>query len=253
MSTSSFAKSQRRSALQPQPGNLTSDVKGVLLGWIRDGDYPPGSRLPSVPQLVDQLGVSRTVIREALQALVGMHLIVMRPGIGCFVRSVPAELIANADVIAALIDRETMRHVLGARKVLEGAIAAAAAVMATEQDFRDIQDSVSNICTAAARNDAVHPLAPLFHVAVARATHNPVLESVIVSFNALMRNTGELLEAASVEHYREQECISHRQLLEVLRSRDPEAARAAFSDHIQETIDELGELLSPPRKPANSL
>jgi GntR family transcriptional repressor for pyruvate dehydrogenase complex len=252
MSTTPFAIAAQR-ASQSQPANLTSDVKGVLLGWIRNGDYPPGARLPSVPQLVDRLGVSRTVIREALQALVGMHLIVMRPGMGCFVRSVPAELIANADVVAALIDRDTMRHVLGARKILEGAIAAAAAQVATDKDFRDIENAVSNICTTAARGEAVHGLAPLFHVAVARATHNPVLESVIVSFNALMRNTGEILEAASVEHYREQECISHRQLLDVLKRRDPEAARAAFSDHIQETIDELGELLEPPKQPANSL
>ena len=42
MSTTPFAIAAQR-ASQSQPANLTSDVKGVLLGWIRNGDYPPGA------------------------------------------------------------------------------------------------------------------------------------------------------------------------------------------------------------------
>ena len=49
--------------------SLTRDVQETLLGWIRQGRYPPGSQLPSVPELVRQLEVSRTVVREALQAV----------------------------------------------------------------------------------------------------------------------------------------------------------------------------------------
>src|ERR1700684_2500211 len=97
------------------PTSLTGDVKGVLLDWIRGGLYPPGRRLPCVPHLVEQLGVSRTVVREALQALVGMGLIDMRPGMGSFVRSIPAHMIVNADVVAVLIDTQTMKHVVNAR------------------------------------------------------------------------------------------------------------------------------------------
>src|SRR5262249_36325335 len=77
----------------PQRKRLTEDVKETLLGWIRDGKFPPGSQLPSVPELVRKLDVSRTVIREALQAMVGMSLIEIRPGLGCFVKSVPSELV----------------------------------------------------------------------------------------------------------------------------------------------------------------
>jgi GntR family transcriptional regulator, transcriptional repressor for pyruvate dehydrogenase complex len=224
------------------PSSLTGDVKGTLLDWIRKGLYRPGSRLPSVPQLVDQLGVSRTVVREALQALVGMGLIDMRPGMGSFVRSIPAEMIVNADVVAVLIDTQTMKHVVNARKVLESAIAALAVVEAKEEDFAAMEAVVEQLATAAALQQPVFSLSPAFHFAVARATHNPMLESVISSFNGLMSKTGRLLEASGGNEHRAHEYSSHRDLLRVLRKRDPEAARKAMALHIQETMDALDSL-----------
>jgi hypothetical protein len=87
------------------------------------------------------------------------------------------------------------------------------------------------------------PATPAFHVAVARATHNPILESVITSFNALMSKTGELLEKDVGRSYRTQEYASHRALLRVLKKRDPEAARKAMSDHVQQTLVDLERIL----------
>jgi GntR family transcriptional regulator, transcriptional repressor for pyruvate dehydrogenase complex len=221
------------------PPSLTGDVKGTLLDWIRSGQYPPGSRLPSVPALVEQLGVSRTVVREALQALVGMGLIDMRPGMGSFVRSIPAEMIVNADVMAVLIDTQTLKHVVNARKVLESGIAALAVVEATEEDFAAMEAVVDKLATAAALQQPVYLLSPTFHLEVARATHNPMLESVIASFNGLMSKTGRLLEAQGGPEHRAHEYTSHRDLLRILRRRDPEAARTAMAMHIQETMDAL--------------
>jgi DNA-binding FadR family transcriptional regulator len=89
----------------------------------------------------------------------------------------------------------------------------------------------------------VFAMTPASHVAVAHATHNPILESVIASFNALMSKTGELLEKDAGSSYRAQEYASHRALLRVLRKRDPEAARKAMSDHVQQTLAGLERIL----------
>src|SRR5713101_4676224 len=96
--------------------NKTEKIQETILGWIRDAKYPSGSQLPSVPELVRKLEVSRTVIREALQALVGMNLIELRPGLGCFVKSVPSDLVVNADVLASLLGMEAIVEVVAARK-----------------------------------------------------------------------------------------------------------------------------------------
>jgi GntR family transcriptional regulator, transcriptional repressor for pyruvate dehydrogenase complex len=227
---------------------LTGDVKGTLLDWIREGQYPPGSRLPSVAELVEQFGVSRTVVREALQALVGMRLIDMRSGMGSFVRAVPAHMIVNADVMASLIDTETMLHVVRARKVIESAVAALAATEATEEDFGGMETIVEEIGATAARNQPVFAVTPKFHVALAKATHNPVLESVVASFNALMAKTGELLENEAGPGQRAREHASHRELLRVIRQRDPDVARRAMEEHIQQTLNGMNQLKKRPRR-----
>ena len=227
---------------------LTGDVKGTLLDWIREGQYPPGSRLPSVAELVEQFGVSRTVVREALQALVGMRLIDMRSGMGSFVRAVPAHMIVNADVMASLIDTDTMLHVVRARKLIESAVAALAAVEATEEDFTAMESIVEEIGATANRDQPVFAVTPRFHVAVARSTHNPVLESVVASFNALMARTGELLEHEAGPAQRAREYGSHKELLRVLRQRDPDVARSAMDEHIQQTLNGIKKLTKRPKR-----
>ena len=72
--------------------NLTHHSKETMLAWIRDGKFPAGTQLPSVSDLVDQFQVSRTVVREALQALSGMNLIEIRPSLGCFVKVITSDL-----------------------------------------------------------------------------------------------------------------------------------------------------------------
>jgi GntR family transcriptional repressor for pyruvate dehydrogenase complex len=239
---------QRKNSWQ----SLTGDVKETLLDWIREGRYPAESQLPSVPQLVEQLGVSRTVVREALQALVGMDLIEMRPGMGSFVKSVPPEMIMNADVMAALIDTRTMMYVVRARIVLESAVAALAVTEATEADFAEIEAILEQFGPKTSSNQAVFAMTPAFHVAVARATHNPILESVITSFNTLMSKTGELLEKEAGEGYRASEYKAHRDLLKVLRKRDPEAARKAMCGHIEQTLVDLEKILKKREKTAKT-
>ena len=224
----------------PEAKSLTRDVKEILLEWIRQGKYPPGSQLPSVQELVARLEVSRTVVRESLQALVGMGFVQIRPGLGCFVKAVPLELIVNADVMAALIDLKTLIEVARARKIIEAAVARQAAMEATEEDFEEIESVLSKIERLAKKNQPMYSLTPEFHVAVARAAHNEVLVKVIASFNSLMAAAGELIERDAVGYaYRVAEYESHRDLYAVLRQRDPLLAHSEMEAHVQKTVDTL--------------
>ncbi len=215
-------------------------MKGVLLDWIRQGKYPPGSQLPSVPDLVHRLDVSRTVIREALQSLVGMNFVEIRPGLGCYVKAIPADLIVNADVMAALIDMDTLIQVAMARKAIEGAVARIAATVATEEDFERIEGVLDTIRRLAKKNQPMYSVTPDFHVAVAGATHNSVLESVVSSFNELMVAAGDVIERDETgQEYRNEECDSHCELFRVLRRRDAMHAQIAMEEHVQLTVDRL--------------
>ncbi len=225
--------------------SLTEEVKQTLLGWLRDGKYPPGSRLPSVPEMVKQLDVSRTVIREALHSLVGMNLIEIRPGLGCFVNHIPSDLVLNADVVSALLGMDAIVEVVAARRIIEGAVARQVALFATEDDFEDIEDSLRQIERAVGKDGAMFSATPAFHVAIARATHNKVLEKIVSSFNLLMAAGGALIERHNPgREYRVAEYESHKKLLETLRTRDPEFAQRSMEDHVGLTLSMLTEINS---------
>ena len=220
--------------------SLTANVKDEVLQWIRDGKFPPGSQLPSVNDLGKRLSVSRTVIREALQSLVGMRLIDIRPGLGCYVRSVPPEFIVNADVMASLLDMKTLIEVAQARKAIEGAVARLAAVTATGEDFEEIEAKLYAIERAVKKGQPMFSLTPAFHVAIARATHNQIIEQVVSSFNSLMIAAGNVIEQVHFGwEYRNAEYESHARLLKVLRRGDPAKAQTEMEEHIQKTVDEL--------------
>jgi GntR family transcriptional repressor for pyruvate dehydrogenase complex len=203
--------------------------------------------LPSVPELVRKLGVSRTVVREALQALAGMNLIEIRPGLGCFVKSIRSDLVLNADVLASLLGMEAVMDVVAARRIIEGGAARLAAVSASEEDFEEMEEILHKIERAARRSQPMYSLTPLFHVAVARATHNKVLEKIVSSFNLLMASGGELIERKEVGRpYRLKEYESHRDLYEALRSRDPDKAQRVMEEHISVTLDALENIYKGP-------
>jgi GntR family transcriptional repressor for pyruvate dehydrogenase complex len=215
-------------------------VKEIMLDWIRQGKYPPGSQLPSVPELVNRLEVSRTVVREALQSLVGMNFIEIRAGLGCYVKTIPPDLIVNADVMAALIDMDTLIQVAMARKAIEGAVAKLAATAATADDFEEMEAILVRIEKLAKKNQPMYSITPEFHVAVAHATHNKVLESVVASFNLLMATAGEIIEREEVGYqYRIGEYNSHQELYKVLKLRNPARAQVAMEEHVQKTVDAL--------------
>ena len=228
---------------RPVSTSLTEAVKQTVLGWLRDGKYRAGSRLPSVPEMVSQLNVSRTVVREALHSLVGMNLIEIRPGLGCFVNHIPSDLVLNADVVAALLGMDAIIEVVAARRIIEGAVARQVALSATDSDFADIEESLRQIERSVGRDGAMFSATPSFHVAIARATHNKILEKIVSSFNLLMAAGGALIERHNpTPEYRLAEYESHRQLFEALRTRDPETAQRAMEDHVGQTLSMLREI-----------
>lgn len=233
--------------------NLTQRVQDTLLSWIRTRKYPTGSQLPSVQELVRHFNVSRTVVREALQSLAGLNLIEMRAGLGCFVKRISPELVINADVMASLLGMESLMDVVSARLVIETGIGRLAAVTATEDDFEEMEDILRRIKRASEKNQPMHSITPLFHIALARATHNLVLEKIVSSFNMLMDTAGILIEDSEVgARYRMQEYESHLYLFEVLKERNSDKMALAMEEHIGRTLATLRQIPShdlPPVTP----
>ncbi|MCI0417851.1 MAG: FadR family transcriptional regulator [Acidobacteria bacterium] len=213
---------------------LSAQTLQQLMGWLKDGTFKSGTKLPSQNELIEKFGVSRTGVREALQSLAALNLIEIRPGLGCFVRAISPEYIINADVLAVLLEKEAILQVIETRKVVEAGTAALATARATEEDFWLMEDVLGRVEKALARGESVSLAAAEFHVAVARASHNTVMEKLVRSFIQLMAKAGDLLETSTedVTTFKQHELVSHRELYDVIRKGDPDQAKKAMVDHI---------------------
>ena len=77
---------------------LSDQAMESILDQIKRGILRPGDRLPSLRELVSQLGVSQTAVREALRGLVGLGVIDLQAGRGAFVQSVSSEILLKTGV-----------------------------------------------------------------------------------------------------------------------------------------------------------
>jgi GntR family transcriptional repressor for pyruvate dehydrogenase complex len=214
--------------------SLSTQTLDQLIGWLKDGTFKSGSKLPSQNELVEYFGVSRTGVREALQMMAVLNLIEIKPGLGCFVKRVSPEFIIHADVLSILLEKESVMDVIEARKLVESGIAALATERALPEDYWKMEDVLIAIDRSIQKNESIAVITPEFHCALAEASHNAVLAKLLRSFTQLMTKAGRLLEESveDLAKFKREELKSHRDLFEVIKQRDPEKSRKAMIDHI---------------------
>jgi GntR family transcriptional repressor for pyruvate dehydrogenase complex len=154
-------------------------VTQALVDGIRAGVAPIGSRLPRDHELALRFGVSRAVVREALDRLRRAGLLEIRRGHGggAMVRSlaIPTELLTEATELGD----EEIGRLLEARRTIETASAALATERANEADLKDLQELVSELGTAHPDPQAFIELDVRFHLRIAAASGNPHLEGFL--------------------------------------------------------------------------
>src|SRR5882672_6616221 len=122
--------------LRPVPRNTTlaDQVIGSLRDRITSGAWPVGSRIPTEPELVEQLGVARNTVREAVRALAHNGLLDIRQGSGTYVVAT-SEL---AGVMQRRFADADPRHIAELRSTLESSAASLAAQRRTERDLKQL-------------------------------------------------------------------------------------------------------------------
>jgi DNA-binding FadR family transcriptional regulator len=216
----------------------SEDVVERLATEIQDGTLAPGQRIPSERHLAAQLGVSRPMLREALRRLGERGLLEVRAGRGSFVSGTAAR--APLRPLDSHYRRRgtTARQLSEARLMLECETASLAAERATPEQVTEIARVLEALEASAAPLDAVrNDLA--FHLAVAHAAQNPVIESMLESIAGLtaelmVRSVGDPAVAARSAPY-------HRLAYEAIARRDPPGAREAMRTHLSVASETFGE------------
>jgi GntR family transcriptional repressor for pyruvate dehydrogenase complex len=225
---------------------LSQAVSAAVLERIRSGEFGPGDRLPTERMLMEEYGVGRNSVREAVQALVTLGLVEVRPGRGATVIGIESENALDPEMLAALLKEEAVDDLCAFRRLLEAETSACAALHATEADIAEIdrwkqafEQAHAHAAPASSTDDA-------FHAAIARASHNSVYATMLDAVSVLIANARRLTEAVPWAVPRAIE--DHERIFEAIRARDPEAAADAMRSHIDSAIEaiHLGRRLAEP-------
>ena len=191
---------------------------------IVSGAWESGTHLPNEDDLAAELGVSRTVVREAVKALQAKGLVEVRPKTGTRVRPRRAWHLLDADIVAwQFTDMERsddLRELYEVRASIAAAAARLAAVRRTDEQLALIEAHQRRIAAAAAEPLARRTAELDFHAAVVDAAHNSLLSHV----SAMVR-VG--LEAAAVPNTNpsdEEPGALRAAVVEAIRTGDAEAA-----------------------------
>lgn len=227
---------------RPRAPRLAGLVQAQLVRLVDRGEFPRGCKLPTEGELSARFGVSRPVLREALQALKNAGVLQSQRGSGTVVVRGSAPGASMFPPVRTMADLVRLYEF---RIVLEGAVAALAAEHHTPDTLAEIADAL-RLAEDAARGDAPALLLDLnfaFHRAVARATQNPYHLATVESlpnFVGMVRlNTASFGPdvGARARRVLEQHCI----IFDAIRVRDATRARAEMESHIVAARDHVME------------
>ncbi len=160
------------------------------------GYYPVGGSIPPEPLLCEELGVSRTVVREAVKSLIGKGLVTSGPKVGTRVRPSDDWNWFDPDVIIwqnkAGLTPEFLRDLQELRRVLEPAAVRLAAERATPQDIAEIEAAYKGMCRAVDEGGDYVTYDLHFHQGLLKAGHNRMLVQMSKALSALLRTSFEI-------------------------------------------------------------
>jgi DNA-binding FadR family transcriptional regulator len=230
--------------------NVHGTTLDVLGEAIVAGRYTAGSGIPPEPTLGEELGVSRTVVREAIKSLVAKGMVSTGPKVGT--RVLPSERWNwfDPDVVAwqskAGLTREFLRDLQELRRVVEPAAVRLAAERATAQNLADIEAAYAGMKSAIEQGGdyVTHDLR--FHQGLLHACHNRMLVQMGKAIGALLRTSFEI--STSKPDGPRQSLPLHRAVLDAVLARNPSKAEKAILVLIDSAREDIELVLASRRK-----
>lgn len=226
--------------------NHYEEIAERIKRLIMDGQLKAGDKLPSTKQMSEQFGVGRSTTREALSALKAMGLIEIRQGGGCTVLGAKPAEPDHPELTKLRMNRGTLLELLEARKSFESSNASLAADKRTDEDLAELRRIVGDMRAAIGNEDEGERTDLLFHLAIAKATHNSVLLHL---FESVMNKIGESIrDIRRVEIYANEAVAEklyeeHSAIFAAVERGDGEAASAEMRRHLAHIETLLGKYM----------
>jgi GntR family transcriptional repressor for pyruvate dehydrogenase complex len=217
-----------------------ASVKDQVFAQLRDQilakTWPPGSKIPSENALAVSLGVSRVSIRESLQMLVSLGFLETRQGEGTFVRQYTGEVFLSPLFPMIALDVIDILDVLEYRLVVEKGTVALVVEKAGEAEIEEIERVYRDMCALTEDTHAFAQADLEFHLALAKATGNPVIVKVNDVIKSVLSVSMEgVVKALGVRDG----VVFHGKIIEAIKARDRARAETLMEEHVRRTIERL--------------
>lgn len=195
-----------------------------------------GARLPPEREFSERLGVSRTVVREAVRILVTKGLLETRHGIGTTVRAVTRQQVVEPMTLFLRNcgDKVRLEHLHQVRSMLEVESAGLAAEHATKVDIDDLSRLCAEMEAAACDASRFAQRDTEFHSRLAQTTRNPLIPLLLDSIRDLMAEIRGLV--AHEPGLFERVMPTHVRILKCVASGNVKGARAAMREHLSTAL-----------------
>ena len=207
----------------------------ALQKQIDRGVYEPGDKLPNENELSEQLGISRTTLREAIRILVADGRLDVRRGSGTFVSN-PLNQTAQTGISASDM-KVTLRDLYEARLIFEPQAAALACRRASSEEIKEILRLGENVQRLIKKDPAGKERIAsetAFHSAIIRASHNEFLANFMPIINETIEKTFALnynLDVIAEDAYKD-----HILIMNFLEKRDAEGLKSAVLIHLRHAL-----------------
>lgn len=153
---------------------VVNEIVEQLVGFILNEGLKPGDKLPTERELIERLGIGRTTLREAIKTLSAVGVLEVKRGSGTFVSDGNMSILVKPIAWGLLMSQDGIDHVIEARGVLEVTLAGWAAERATDAEIAEIGRILGKLEASQFDLEAYVRSDLAFHVAIARAAHNPM-------------------------------------------------------------------------------
>jgi GntR family transcriptional repressor for pyruvate dehydrogenase complex len=200
---------------------------------IFSSELPVGSKLPSESEIGEIFGVSRTVVREAMQTLKRRGLIEISPGRGTFVRFNAKKTLKNSlNSVLQIGSLKTRDDLMEVREIIEPGMAMVAALRIKEEHIEELRKAIAIMDESMSNSEAYIQADNEFHLTLAKATQNSLLPILIDSIVDLLTEQRERIFLA--EGGPQQGQKYHKKIYQAILDKDPDAAFNAMVDHLRQ-------------------
>lgn len=218
---------------------ISEEVIAQIKSAILSGQYQPGDKLPSERELIEQFGVGRGVIREALRALEATGFVTMRqgPNGGAFLKELNFNHLTGGFVDLYLAGKLTIPELSQVRKLVEPEVAGLAAARIDDAWRSQLREAMAAERGQLGEGDDRMLVMTRVHFILAEMCGNYLLHAIV---NAMIKLTHEIVATVEPqEHYALHGAGEHDEVAEAVIAGQPRRAAAAMRAHLDQFCAKL--------------